>query len=173
LEPIFIKYEKVKTNPDLGPPALTGKAPLIEPDSLSRQSGPPLYAGSSALGTGNFLDGRSDHLPYQESAGKDYRVSLKSDHEKYGADRRVAVVPVVDCGAGGWGESNPQTVPILSYACVLMLHPIFNVSSEVFLEYRGSATDPSSPCATSGSVGGPGSIGRAAAATHLSLTTKE
>jgi hypothetical protein len=80
-------------------------------------------------------------------------------HLSSGADRRLATAPVVDCAA--WKGSKPQTVPILGYACVLMLHPIDKDGDEVWLEYRGKSTDPASPCATSGSVGGPGSIGPA------------
>jgi len=50
-------------------------------------------------------------------------------------------------------------VPVLGYACVLMLHPVVNDSDEIWLEYRGRSDDPNSPCSTQGAVGGPGSIG--------------
>lgn len=120
------------------------------------------YAGTSA-GSSNYLAARAGYMPYngpQLNGG--YKPSTQQDHTNFGADRRVVVVPVVNCES--WKTSNPQTVPILGYACALMLHPMSNDNGpgsgeEVWLEYRGSATDPSSPCATSGSVGGPGSIG--------------
>ena len=58
LEPIFIEYENSKTSPEPGHQELTGKAPLIEPDSLSKQTGPPLMgtargapAAEKAIGT--------------------------------------------------------------------------------------------------------------------------
>jgi len=119
------------------------------------------YAGAGDIS--NYRTARSQYSPYQ---GPDltggYRPLSQAEHRSFGADRRTVVVPVVDCES--WKTSNPQTVPILGYACVLMLHPLSNDNGpasgeEVWLEYRGSATDPSSPCATSGSVGGPGSIG--------------
>lgn len=123
------------------------------------------YAGTSAAvpGISNYRSARSAYSPYQgPDLGGGYRPILEGDHRSFGADRRTVVVPVVDCE--GWKASNPQTVPILGYACVLMLHPMTGdngpaTGEEVWLEYRGSASDLSSPCATSGSVGGGGSIG--------------
>ena len=45
-------------------------------------------------------------------------------------------------------------MPILSYACILMLHPIGSPGDTVIMEYVGSASDPASPCSTSGLAGG-------------------
>ncbi|AKU14003.1 hypothetical protein AzCIB_4110 [Azoarcus sp. CIB] len=121
------------------------------------------YAGTSAGVLPNYKSARSQYLPYQgPSLGQGYKPSTAFEHQSYGADRRTVVVPVVDCE--GWKVSNPQTVAILGYACVLMLHPMTGengpaAGEEVWLEYRGDASDSSSPCATAGSVGGPGSIG--------------
>lgn len=120
------------------------------------------YAGTSAGALPNYLAARAQYRPYEGPALNGYNPIDQSGHKNFGADRRIVVVPVVDCES--WKTSNPQTVPILGYGCVLMLHPLSNDNGpasgeEVWLEYRGSATDPSSPCATSGSVGGPGSIG--------------
>jgi hypothetical protein len=64
----------------------------------------------------------------------------------------LVTVPVVDCSA--WAASNPQQVPVLGYACVLILHPMTQDADEVWLEYRGASNDPSSPCSTSGLAGG-------------------
>ncbi len=119
------------------------------------------YGGSDAIS--NYRTARSQYSPYQGPAlNGGYQAISQDAHRSFGADRRTVVVPVVDCES--WKTSNPQTVPILAYACVLMLHPMTNdngpaAGEEVWLEYRGNASDPSSPCATSGSVGGPGSIG--------------
>ncbi|MBS1189183.1 MAG: hypothetical protein H6R10_975 [Rhodocyclaceae bacterium] len=78
------------------------------------------------------------------------------DHKAYGNDqRRIAVAPIVDCA--GWASS--QTVPIIDWACVLMLNPIDGVGAEVKLEYLGMAKDSGSPCSTTGLPGGPGSVG--------------
>jgi hypothetical protein len=69
---------------------------------------------------------------------------------QYGAERRLVTVPIVDCSA--WAGS--QTVPVLSWACVLMLHPIDKPGDDVIMEYVGAANAPGSPCANSGLGGG-------------------
>jgi len=40
-----------------------------------------------------------------------------------------------------------------------MLHPISDPNQTVYMEFAGLASDPTSPCATSGVVGGSGSVG--------------
>jgi Flp pilus assembly protein TadG len=126
------------------------------------------YGGTSSTGALNYLSASAQHQPYQGNAlsglniNNSYQNSTTSDLTAYGANRRLATVPVVDCS--NWVASNPQTVSVLAYACVLMLHPMTNDNGpaggqEVWLEYRGRSDDPSSPCATQGSVGGPGSVG--------------
>ncbi len=67
-----------------------------------------------------------------------------------GADRRVVTAPIIDCAA--WATS--QTVPILDWACVLMLHPIAKPQDIVRMEYLGKASDPGTPCASYGLGGG-------------------
>lgn len=120
------------------------------------------YSGSTTGTLPNYQDARADNLPYQGPALNGYRAIQDLEHRQFGADRRTVVVPLVDCES--WKTSTPQTVPILGYACVLMLHPMTNdngpaAGEQVWLEYRGNASESSSPCATSGAVGGPGSIG--------------
>lgn len=122
------------------------------------------YGGSSGV---NFQAARAQHLPYQGDVLTGLNTSSYSNSSiaqltSLGADRRLATIPIVDCSA--WAGNNPQTVPILGYACALMLHPMDkdngpSNTDDVWLEYRGKSTDPASPCATSGSVGGPGSVG--------------
>lgn len=148
--------------------SITTSSPDYTGESYTPASWPSksnAYAGSY-VGAGtaipNFITARTQHLPYQANDGLNINMggvttTTSAGHLNSGADRRLATVPLVDCAA--WKASNPQTVPILGYACVLMLHPIDNDGDEVWLEYRGKSTDPASPCATSGSVGGPGSIG--------------
>ncbi len=83
--------------------------------------------------------------------------------QQHGTDRRLATVAVVDCNVLDTGA---PTAPVLSWACILMLHPInFNSggsgtgADRMYVEYLGQSNDPQSPCASSGMVGGPGSIG--------------
>jgi hypothetical protein len=124
------------------------------------------YAGTSG-GAPNFQTARAQHLIYQGATSglnipNSYNNSTTAQLTSSGADRRLVTVPIVDCAT--WAGSSPQTVPVLGYACVLLLHPMDkdngpNASDDVWVEYRGKSTDPTSPCATSGSVGGPGSVG--------------
>jgi Flp pilus assembly protein TadG len=71
-------------------------------------------------------------------------------HRTNGADRRVVTAPIVDCTQ--WATS--QTVPIVDWACVLLLHPISSPSDIVHMEYLGKATIVGSPCTTFGLAGG-------------------
>jgi Flp pilus assembly protein TadG len=148
------------------PPDFTGYA--YTPTTTSWPEKFNAYAGTSISGEPNFLSARTQHLPYQGDATSGvnvpngYSYSTSAQHATSGTDRRLVTVPVVDCT--DWIASTPQTVPVRGYACVLMLHPMSNDngpsgSEEVWLEYRGKSSDPSSPCATSGSVGGSGSVG--------------
>ena len=75
-----------------------------------------------------------------------------------GGNRRIASAPIVNCA----GFASSQTVPILDYACVLMLHPIDNSPSlTVYMEYIGLSSAAGSPCESLGIPGGPGSSGPA------------
>lgn len=122
-------------------------------------------AGSNALG--DFLSKRNVNAPYGNpntaagnavtglSISNSFRPAQASDLAAHGADRRLVVMPIVNCDA--WQSS--QTTPINAWACVLLLYPMDGPTSPVWFEYRGLSSDPNSPCATSGSVGGPGSVG--------------
>jgi Flp pilus assembly protein TadG len=142
-------------------------APDYTGESYTPTSWPSKFNAYSGTGSiPNFLTARSSNLAYQGGDGLNLNMGGVTVYNPTqlaasGADRRLATVPVVDCSS--WAASNPQTVPILGYACVLMLHPMpqtgGSTKPDVWLEYRGQSTDPASPCATSGSVGGPGSIG--------------
>lgn len=114
------------------------------------------YAGSSALGgTPNFGTARSLHLSYSGSVdGGGYNIASVAQHTSNGADRRVVTVPIVNCDQ--WGPTPGQTVPVLGYACVLMVNPFWKNDDDVYLEYRGRTNVPGSPCATSGLAGANG-----------------
>jgi Flp pilus assembly protein TadG len=64
-------------------------------------------------------------------------------HQQYGTNRRLAVVPVID-GANR----------VTDYVCMFMLHPLSGPNDPAQLEYRGLAGIPDTPCATSGLPGG-------------------
>lgn len=120
------------------------------------------FGGSSGTAP-NFQSARAGYLPYQGDAAAGinltggYANSSTAALQANGADRRLVTTPVVDCSS--WAASTPQQVPVLGYACVLMLHPISkdngpSASEEVWVEYRGASNDPASPCNTSGLAGG-------------------
>ena len=76
-----------------------------------------------------------------------------ADHLAFGSDRRLVAAPIIDC-------TGSNVVPILSMACVLMLNPMSNgATGSIYLEYRGLATAPGSPCRIGGTAGGPASTG--------------
>lgn len=149
---------------------------LYQSGSINIDNAPPDYTGyaytptnvpgrSNALG--DFLSKRGTHNSYGADVNAGNLLTHLSISNAYnptttpalhttkGADRRLVVAPIVNCGE--WGAS--PTVAIRSWACVLMLHPIDSPNSTVYMEYEGLSNDPASPCATSGSVGGPGSVG--------------
>lgn len=145
-------------NPSSATPDYTGYAytPTSWPSKFDA------FGGTSGT-TPNFKSARAGHMPYQGNAASGiglnggYANSSTATLQANGADRRLVTAPLVDCQT--WGASNPQNVPVLAYACVLMLHPMANDngpsgSEEVWLEYRGASNDPSSPCRTSGLGGG-------------------
>jgi hypothetical protein len=110
-------------------------------------------AGRDAYG--NFATKRISLAPYQGdggsglSTGPSKSTATSVQHGSYGADRRLAVVPVVRCL--DW--LNDQTVEMRDWACVLLLNPI-GTPSDVKLEFLGLTSDASSPCATAGLPGG-------------------
>lgn len=65
---------------------------------------------------------------------------------QYGTNRRLVAVPVADSGN-----------KVLNFACMLLLQPIpspFSNTTNVMLEYVGSASEPGSPCTANGLPGG-------------------
>jgi len=83
------------------------------------------------------------------SAGNNAQIATSAQHGTYGADRRIAIVPVLRCA--DWQSS--QTVQMRDWACVLLLNPI-GTPSDVKMEYLGLTSEPGSPCATTGIPGG-------------------
>ncbi|MDQ3060670.1 MAG: Tad domain-containing protein [Pseudomonadota bacterium] len=64
-------------------------------------------------------------------------------HKKYGFNRRVATVPVID-----------DSRRVVDYLCIFMLHPLSGPNDDAFLEFRGNAGALNSPCTSSGLAGG-------------------
>ena len=64
-------------------------------------------------------------------------------HKQYGSSRRIVLVPIIDGGSH-----------VIDYACMLMLQPLSIPMTNVQLEFRGNASDPASPCTSSGLPGG-------------------
>lgn len=138
------------------------------------------YTGTSwpsAFGAySNFIDRRSANVAYQGNTltGLDVSGTIQGSAflSTNGADRRLAIVPVVDCSEFGGGS---QTAAVQSWACILMLHPINNNSGggnsgggnsggaggspRMYLEYLGASNDLSSPCATLGLPGSEDAVG--------------
>ena len=79
--------------------------------------------------------------------GGNYQTATSADLQQNGGTRRILTVVVPSTCSG----SNPT---INDSACVLMLNPMDNGAGNntlpVYLEYRGKASDPGSPCQTSG-----------------------
>jgi Flp pilus assembly protein TadG len=127
--------------------------------------------------SGHFSQQRADYASFQDLKNKSDYTGLKfpvdpSDRKTHGQgdDRRLAIVPVVNCPEF---EKN-HVATVKKWACVLMLHPLDSGAkptdpafaacsstgnSTMFLEYLGWASDPDSPCASSGVVGGSTSAG--------------
>jgi hypothetical protein len=103
----------------------------------------------------NFTSKRISLTPYQGdggsgmSTGPSKSVATSVQLGSYGADRRLALVPVVRCL--DW--LNSQTVEMRDWACVLLLNPI-GTPSDIKLEFLGLTSDATSPCATAGIPGG-------------------
>ena len=130
------------------------------------------YSGTTA-GVDNFQTSRSKNTPYQGDYNPPSNPNLggipgppgtngstyltQNQLASTGADRRIAVVPIVDCSA--WAGGGNQKAPILAFACILMLDPWATPGDPLYLEYEGLSNLATSPCATAGLPGGPASVG--------------
>lgn len=117
------------------------------------------FSGTPLGATPNYSTARVNRTPYQSSNPMQLtgvRYSTQADHTAYGADRRLTVAPIVNCN--NWCPTPGQHIPIISYACVLLLNPIGG-PDQVVMEYRGNASSPSNPCATGGIPAGGSATG--------------
>lgn len=106
------------------------------PDFVIKRKTYERYQGDAALG-------------WSKPNGTKGTALLKSAYEN-GADRRLALAPVVDCAAFSGGKA-----PVTAWACLLMIEPMQNNGNNnaVRVEYRGISTSAGSPCATQGIPG--------------------
>jgi hypothetical protein len=116
------------------------------------------YAGAPTSGsTANYQSAKAANLPYQGTnpAGINgiggYSISPSATLGQYGSQRRVALAPIVDCET--LAGTNPQTVTIEGYACILMLKPIKG-PDDIVMEYLGDPAVAGSPCSSFGLAGG-------------------
>jgi hypothetical protein len=116
------------------------------------------YAGSVG-GQSNYKAARAARLAIQADrnitnpplyANND-TLATQAQHVSNGADRRLVVVPVVECA----NFASSQTGAVRAYACVLMLDPYRRQGNDVVsrLEYLGRSDAAGSPCASSGIAG--------------------
>lgn len=121
------------------------------------------YEGASSTGNPNFKTARTANDPYQtdkysglKTTGKE---SSRPTHKNEGSDRRVGIVPVVNCKDF---EGGSHEAAIKTFACILMLHPLEQgggAETPMWLEYIGLTSDASSPCASMGLAGSSTSAG--------------
>lgn len=104
----------------------------------------------------DFLARRASHVPYDPmsvlagNGNPDPRIPapISSDlHRQYGGDRRMVIVPVINCNA--W-QPGGYKAPVIAYACALMTAPIIGPDA-VTLEFRGLEGSPN--CASAGTPG--------------------
>ncbi len=123
---------------------------------------PNVFTGSPASGsTPNYNTAKTARNPYQSSnpanaSGTALSQTGSPSYTENGQERRIVVSPVVDCQS--LCASSSTTVPILDYACVLMLSPLPNNPDSIWVEYLGLANDPNSPCGSFGLGGGSGPL---------------
>lgn len=109
----------------------------------------------------NFLASRTAHTVYQGDVAAGLNLTgspnsaTSSQLASNGADRRMVLMPIVNCG--DWSTS--QSVQIQKFACALLLQPMQAPGYDTFIEYRGAADLPGNPCATLGLPGPGGGIG--------------
>lgn len=103
----------------------------------------------------NYKQAQQGKLSYQTDIDPNQLGAVKTINYNQGvAGRRIAAAPIVDCT--DWAASTPQNVPVLGYACILMLHPVKGPHEDIWLEYLGRTNSPNNPCISAGLGGGNG-----------------
>jgi len=110
------------------------------------------YGGTG--GIDNFKAARLAHSAVQSTfvPGGGYSTATQAQHLSSGADRRLVVLPIVDCSS----FTGSQHAPTRAYACAMLVDPYNKAPGNVViskLEYLGRSNVAGSPCATSGIAG--------------------
>ena len=147
-------YQGSNAPPADGIPDLTGYAWYLatDPPPGTLPNKYPLFVGK-----------REMHAPYEGNNNPPDTKGLNTVGNTYsgslalaGANRRIVIAPIVSCPIP---SSSSTPVKVQSLACVLLLHPIrpgAGPGAKMWLEYRGAANEPGSPCSTLGLAGGDG-----------------
>jgi hypothetical protein len=157
-------YHGGYSGPADGTPDLTGYA-WYSDDA----TGAGAFTGRySDTGTNGFPAKRAAHAAYEGDnkkppAGYTFKLQTQgtavssSTLAANGSNRRFAVAPVADCSL----LDPTHDIKVKGLFCMLMLHPIdkstgggAGAAAKMWLEYEGSADDPTSPCSSSGLAGG-------------------
>ncbi|WP_039048645.1 pilus assembly protein TadG-related protein [Comamonas thiooxydans] len=105
------------------------------------------YNGPAQGGIPSFTTQRQSFTPCSPSCpinGSNETAVSSAQLQSYGADRRLVLTPVVNTAGN-----------VVNFACMLMLQPISNpIKEDIYLEFRGNASDLDSPCTTTGLAGG-------------------
>lgn len=94
-----------------------------------------------SVSSGNTITGLSVSNSYKNDDMATYAAGPRA-LATHGGSRRLVLAPFVSASK------------IISWACVLMLHPIDGPNVTVYLEYVGNAASPTSHCASAGLAGG-------------------
>ena len=153
----FGLYGSGGPTPAASPGDLSGYAYTSKtwPDGRNAYSG---TAKGAAAGTPNFLASRAGFAPYQgnSASGVNAKYSTNwssADRRAQGRERRLVVVPIVDCAV--WDSSGSVQPVIEGWGCALLLSPIATSGSSGpgQAEFLGLASDLGSPCASNGLPG--------------------
>ncbi len=146
-------------NVNNAPPDFTGYSYSTENWTLNRNA----YAGvvgalpnyRAARNARNVIQARNTTNPALYSNAD--TIATQAQLNSNGADRRLVVVPIVECG----NFATSQTAGVRAYACILMLDPYRRQGNNVAsrLEYLGRSNEAGSPCASSGIAGNAASQG--------------
>lgn len=168
-------YQGGAYSAEKNPPDLSGYA-------YTTTTWPAASDGSRSNAFEDFISKRSSNTPYQGDSLTGLVTGsgpgLKASLVNYGSLRRLAPAPVVNCSDF---QNGTHKAPIQDWACMFMLHPINRGAGAgnsngngngngknakppgndayMYLEYRGKASDPGSPCASTGLPGDVAGVG--------------
>lgn len=89
----------------------------------------------------DFVPRRAANMPHPGSGA--WKPITAADHAELGYNRRIVTVPVL----------NSTNNKVADFVCMFMLEPMVHPTNPVYLEYRGNANVPGSPCTTNGMAG--------------------